>query len=540
MRDVLWHRAVGTRLTFLLAGAGVLSVVMLALAVRDHARLASELAWINEAGKVRRASFALLYEATMVRGTEGAERVRAQRALRQHATDLERGLAVLRAGNPETGMAPTTDPGVMTHLASLERRWTVLEPMLEEVAGDGEVATSALDALLREHAAEANAAVERALRADAARARRSSMTAVVLGLLTLVLLIVAIVLGRRMARRTRELALVSTRIAGGELLARAPSEGGDELAALGRSFNAMTSALRERIDAERHARRRLDQVLAEIERVSEEVAASSHRIVEASAHQSAGAGQQAASVAETAAGADRLTRAAADATARAHEVLLGARRSESTGRAGAEAATEAVESVREVRARMTAIRGVVGAAAQRARALAEVVATVDGIAAQTQLVALNATIEASRAGREGRSFSVVASEVKALAERSRSATVRVREILGEIERAIEGAVGAAEAGGETADGAADVVERAGRTIDELGDTIAQAATLAAGIEATVGSQADGISEIRAAVRAIDDAMGRNVEATRQAEAAARELDALAVRLRELLAARSAA
>ncbi|MCZ7679030.1 MAG: HAMP domain-containing protein [Sandaracinaceae bacterium] len=270
MRDVLWHRAVGTRLTFLLAGAGVLSVVMLALAVRDHARLASELAWINEAGKVRRASFALLYEATMVRGTEGAERVRAQRALRQHATELERGLAVLRAGNPGDRHGPSADPGVMTHVASLERRWTVLEPMLEEVADDGEVATSALDALLREYAAEANAAVEQALRADAARARRSSLTAVVLGLLTLVLLIVAIVLGRRMARRTRELAVVSTRIAGGELLARAPSDGGDELAALGRSFNAMTSALRDRIDAEKHARRRLDQVLAEIERVSEE------------------------------------------------------------------------------------------------------------------------------------------------------------------------------------------------------------------------------------------------------------------------------
>lgn len=540
MREILWHRAVGTRLTLLLAGAGVLAVAMLALAVRDHALLASELAWINEAGKVRRASFALLYEAALVRGTEGTERERAQGALRQHAAELERGLAVLRAGDPRAGIAPSTVPGVAMHLASLERRWSVLAPMLEEVASDGAVADAALDALLREHAAEANAAVERALRSDAARARHSSMTAVVLGVLTLALLIVAIALGRRMARRTRELALVSTRIAGGELLARAPSEGADELAALGRSFNAMTSALRDRIDAEKHARRRLGDVLGEIERVSAEVAATSHRIVDASAHQSAGAGQQASSVAETAAGTDRLTRAAADATARAHEVVLGARRSESTGRAGAEAAADAVESVREVRARMTSIQGAVGAAAQRARTLAEVVATVDGIAAQTQLVALNATIEASRAGREGRSFSVVASEVKALAERSRSATVRVREILGEIERAIDGAVGAAEAGGETADGAAEVVERAGRTIDELGETIAHAATLAAGIEATVGSQADGISEIRGAVRAIDEAMRRNVEATRQAEAAARELDALAVRMRELLAARSAA
>src|SRR5205814_8058379 len=78
--------------------------------------------------------------------------------------------------------------------------------------------------------------------------------------------------------------------------------------------------------------------------------------------------------------------------------------------------------------------------AEQAQAIGEIIAAVNDIAEQTNLLALNAAIEASRAGEHGRGFSVVAGEVKALADQSKKATAQVRQILGEIQKATNKAV----------------------------------------------------------------------------------------------------
>src|SRR5690606_1388379 len=84
--------------------------------------------------------------------------------------------------------------------------------------------------------------------------------------------------------------------------------------------------------------------------------------------------------------------------------------------------------------------------AAQARTIGGIITTVNDLAEQTNLLALTAAIEAARAGEQGRGFSVVAGEVRGLAEQSKGATVRVRQILGEIQRATSGAVMATEQG----------------------------------------------------------------------------------------------
>ena len=66
---------------------------------------------------------------------------------------------------------------------------------------------------------------------------------------------------------------------------------------------------------------------------------------------------------------------------------------------------------------------------EQSQTIGQIIATVEDLSAQSNLLAVNAAIEAAKAGEHGKGFGVVAQEVKSLAEQSRQATNQVRTIL---------------------------------------------------------------------------------------------------------------
>ncbi len=87
----------------------------------------------------------------------------------------------------------------------------------------------------------------------------------------------------------------------------------------------------------------------------------------------------------------------------------------------------------------------VAALSQSVEAIGEIIEIINNIAGQTNLLALNATIEAARAGEAGRGFSVVASEVKALASQTTKATEDIRKNIEAVRDATREAVDAVRA-----------------------------------------------------------------------------------------------
>src|SRR5208337_4882382 len=72
---------------------------------------------------------------------------------------------------------------------------------------------------------------------------------------------------------------------------------------------------------------------------------------------------------------------------------------------------------------------------EQSQTIGQIIATVEDLAAQSNLLAVNAAIEAAKAGEQGKGFAVVAQEIKNLAEQSRQATNQVRNILSDIQKA---------------------------------------------------------------------------------------------------------
>ncbi len=147
--------------------------------------------------------------------------------------------------------------------------------------------------------------------------------------------------------------------------------------------------------------------------------------------------------------------------------------------------------------------------AESSRRVEDIIAVIDGIAFQTNILALNAAVEAARAGEQGRGFSVVAAEVRALAQRSSRAA-------GEIKLLITNSVGKANAG-------AALVKEAGSTMDAIVTSVQHLTRMLGDIALASGEQSQGIEQINRSVGLIDDSTQQNAARVEQAAAAARLL-----------------
>src|SRR5206468_8142790 len=107
---------------------------------------------------------------------------------------------------------------------------------------------------------------------------------------------------------------------------------------------------------------------------------------------------------------------------------------------GMQAVQNTTLTMEKIRQQAEAVAENVVVLSERTQAVGEIIATVNDIAEQSHLLSLNAAIEAAAAGEHGRTFSVVAAEIKNLAGQSKEATVQVKSILGAIQKGINSSV----------------------------------------------------------------------------------------------------
>jgi hypothetical protein len=265
------------------------------------------------------------------------------------------------------------------------------------------------------------------------------------------------------------------------------------------------------------------------------LASSCSEILAATTQQAAGTAEEASAVQETSTTVDEVRQTAQLSAQKARAVTDAVQKTAQVSQEGRRAVDETVKGMRDTRSRMEAIAERILALSERGQAIGEIIATVNDLAEQSNLLAVNAAIEAAKAGEAGRGFAVVAAEVKALAERSKQATAQVRGILGEIQRATQAAVMAAEQGVKASEAGVAIASEAGEAIRLLADGLTESAQAAQQILASAQQQSTGTEQIGVAMQNIQQASAQNMASTRQVERAAQDLNELAGRLRDLVA-----
>lgn len=263
-----------------------------------------------------------------------------------------------------------------------------------------------------------------------------------------------------------------------------------------------------------------------IENVVVELSDLARVILEAATNLSVNATQTAAAVTETTTIVEEVRQTVEVSSKKAQNVSSDAKTVLRTSELGQKAANDVVVGMQAIKEHMDSLTRTILTLRNQTKQVGEIIATVDDIAQQSNLLAVNAAIEAARAGEQGKGFAVVAQAIKSLAEQSKKATSNVRSILNEIVEATASATMKTEHGSKVVADGEGFAKQAGNSMVTLADSIARSAQAAIQIDASSQQQLQGVQQVLEAMKSVEEASNDN-------QRGAKELEQAVVRLSEL-------
>ena len=250
-----------------------------------------------------------------------------------------------------------------------------------------------------------------------------------------------------------------------------------------------TGALGNVADAFNQLMESLQALIGDVQRQVDQTKLAIGKINDASQEMTAGASAQAREVVAATELAQRMAAEMLAVSKNAVAAAEAARRTEASAVEGETAVGDVVGGMETLRQNVQAGAKKMKGLGDRSMEITSIVSTINRISEQTNMLALNAAIEAARAGEHGRGFSVVAEEVRKLAERTAAATTEIEKLVKAIHVETNETVNAIEQQTQVVEQESQVVSGAGVSLRKIREESAQSAELVAAITNVADAQA---------------------------------------------------
>jgi methyl-accepting chemotaxis protein len=365
--------------------------------------------------------------------------------------------------------------------------------------------------------------IEIAMDSSAYQATLSSArtTAIVVGIASILFgLMLAMLVARHLVDRIGIVVAGVNRVAQGDLSADIPLEGSDEIADLAR--------------ATREMRRKLHDLAAEVGANAARVHAAAQEISGAVEGQAATSTEMSSSVAEITSTMEELSASSTQIADHSKSVVDIANQTLDGSRKGSDAMQTVLGRMTDIRAdNQHSLREIVDLGA-KSKQISKVMEIINAVADQTKLIAFNAALEASSAGEAGKRFSVVAGEIRRLADSVTDSTSEIETRINEIQDSISRLVINSEKG---ASGIAAGTAASANTAERLGEIVnaaTHATSAAQQISLSTQQQKIASNQVVVALREIVTASSHTAQSITRISQISREMSGLSARLAELV------
>lgn len=261
--------------------------------------------------------------------------------------------------------------------------------------------------------------------------------------------------------------------------------------------------------------------------------ASGSKINASTVQVASGSAQTATAVQETTSTIEAVKQTSEMSVKKAQQVMELAKKTAKISESGKKSMAESIEAMHHIQEQVESIAQSILQLSAQSQDIGEIIATVNELAEQSNLLAVNASIEASKAGEQGKGFAVVAHEVKSLAAQSKDSTVQIRTILHEIQKAVNAVVLATEQGSKAVEKGVSLSSEMGKSLRLLSESIQESAQAATQIMSSSEQQFTSLDQVAIAMQHINQASSQNAASTKQTELATHDLHSLGEKLKLL-------
>ena len=297
---------------------------------------------------------------------------------------------------------------------------------------------------------------------------------------------------------------------GGDLTSRLPVTSNDEVGSLAVSFNQFSEHMHDLVE---HIRMQAAELDANARATAERATGSVREMT----HQQEQIGMVSHAMSEMTNATGEIARHAENTANAVQEAVASA----GQGKQQVDTTTDSINSLAD---KLEHAGEVIGSLNERAQEINGILATIQGIAEQTNLLALNAAIEAARAGEQGRGFAVVADEVRVLSQRTHASTEEIQSMISALHNTAQSAVAIMNDSRGLAAGSVENADHASKSLTTINEAVGSISAMATQIATAAEEQSHVVQEVMQNMKTISEVAERSLEEAQQGQSRAKTLE----------------